>query len=152
MAVLIANSGNKIVDTIADRNALEQRFEGMQVVVRDAIADVIVGIGEAGYQWSESAQKWMLMWKTTRDELIFTTEVKTIVSGQVSADYYPQNSLVWGCSIRDSNNIILGDIEPNVALNVISLGTNAYDGHTLHYTYAHGTALANPNPIDCGKF
>lgn len=152
MAILISYTGHKTVNTIADRDAIDRHCDGMQVTVLDAISDVKVGIGEAGYQWSESLQKWLLVWKTSKDELTFVQETKVILNGRVSTDFYPQNSLVWNCSVRDSNNVIHLEIEPSVALNVIDIGTLNYDGYDLHYTYAHGKAVASPAPIICGTF
>lgn len=152
MAIIISYVGNKTVNTLADRNAIERRFDGMQITVLDAIADIKVGIGEAGYQWSEALQKWLLIWKTSKDELTFVQETKVILNGRVAADNYPQNSLVWNCSVRDSNNVIHLEIEPNVALNVIDIATFAFDGYDLHYTYAYGKAVASPTPIVCGTF
>ena len=152
MAIIVSNTGNKTVATIADRNLLFHVFDGMQVTVTDAISDVLVGIGAACYHWSGALDKWVLMWKTSKDELIFTSEAQTIVGGKVSASHYPQNALVWSCHVRDSNGLILSDVEPTVILKVLDVGTTDYDGHSLHYTYAYGNIEANPAPIDCGKF
>jgi len=152
MAVLIANTGNKTVTTVADRDNIVSRFNGMQVTVLDAIADINVGLGEACYQWSEALNKWFLIWKTSKDELIFEKEWKTIVSGQVTANHVPQNALVWNCVVRDSNNVILLEIDPTVYNKVIGISTNAYDGYQLHYNYAHGTATASNEIINCGTF
>ncbi len=152
MAIIVSNTGNKTVATISDRDALLHVFDGMQVTVIDAIADVLVGIGTAGYQWSSPLNKWVLMWKTSKDELIFTSEAQAIVGGKVSASHYPQNALVWSCHVRDSNGLILSDVEPTVILKVLDIGTTDYDGHSLHFTYAYGNIEANPAPIVCGKF
>ena len=152
MAIVVSNTGNKTVATISDRDALLRVFNGMQVTVIDAIADILVGIGTAGYQWSSPLYKWCLMWKTSKDELIFVSEAQTIVAGKVAANHYPQNSLVWSCNIRDSNGLILGEIEPTVVLKVLDIGTTDYDGHSLHYTYAYGNVEASPAPIYCGSF
>ena len=152
MAIVVSNTGNKTVAIISDRDALLHVFDGMQVTVIDAIADVLVGIGTAGYQWSSPLNKWVLMWKTSKDELIFTSEVKVIVAGKVTASHYPQNALIWSCSIRDSNGIVLSDVEPSVILKVLDIGTTVYDGNSLHYTYAYGSVEASPAPIHCGTF
>jgi hypothetical protein len=152
MAIIITNAGFKTVDTIAERNSITKVFDGMQVTVVDAIADINVGIGEAGYQWSVAKAKWVLIWKESKDELVFSSESKVIVGGKVTADYLPSNSLVWSCSVRDSSNIIMMDIEPTIILKEINLGISNYDGLTLHYTYAHGMSEAISSVITCGKF
>lgn len=152
MAILIANTGNKTVQTIANRNALEKKHDGMQVTVLDAIADVNVGIGSAGYQWDEAGLRWVLIWKGSKDELTFRSEAKVLSGGKVTADQYPQNSLVWGATVRDNTGLILRDVEPSVSLKVIDIGTTQFDGETLHYTYAHGSIVANASPIYCGTF
>jgi hypothetical protein len=152
MAIIISNDGDKTVATIAQRDSIVKKFDGMQVTVIDAIADLMVGIGSAGYQWSQALDKWVLMWKTSKDELIFTQEAKTIVGGKVNAEHYPQNALVWSCSIRDTNGVLLEDVEPSVALKELSIGTTDFDGHRLHYTYAYGSIEANPAPIYCGTY
>lgn len=152
MAIIITNAGFKTVATIADRNAITKVFDGMQVTVVDAIADINVGMGEAGYQWSAAQAKWVLIWKESKDELVFASESKVIVGGKVSADYLPANGLVWGCNVRDSSNIIMMDIEPTITLKELNLGIPNYDGLTLHYTYAHGIAETISSVIMCGKF
>lgn len=62
MAIIITNAGFKTVATIAERNAITKVFDGMQVTVVDAIADINVGMGEAGYQWSAAQAKWVLIY------------------------------------------------------------------------------------------
>ncbi len=69
MAIIIAKDGDKSVATIGARNALTSRFEGMQVTVLDAIADVQVGGGRAGYIGSVALNDWLLTWKSTLDNL-----------------------------------------------------------------------------------
>lgn len=152
MAVLIANTGDKIVSTIADRDALIRRHDGMQVTVLDAIADPKVGIGEAGYQWSEGLQRWLLIWKTSREALEFVREAKTLLDGKVTANFIPQDRLVWECVVMDSNGVVRAHIEPVVDLAQIDIGSTEYDGMSLHYSYAHGQLLANPPPIICGCY
>lgn len=152
MAVLIANTGDKIVSTIADRNALIRRHDGMQVTVLDAIADPKVGIGEAGYLWSEQLSRWILIWKTSREALEFVREAKTLLNGKVTADFIPQDGLVWECNVRDSNGVVRAYIEPIVDLAQIDIGSTEYDGMSLHFSYAHGKLLANPPPIICGTY
>jgi hypothetical protein len=143
MAILIANDGDKIVATIAERNAITKKFDGMKVTVNDAIADVLVGGGQAGYEWSENQNKWLLTFKTTTDNLTFITESKVVASGKATATNFPQDGIVWDCFVLDSNNIVVAEFSaPVVNGNEIQLGSSAYDGQTLKFTYGFGSIQA----------
>jgi hypothetical protein len=137
MAILITNDGDKTVNTIADRNAIIKRFDGMQVTVLDSIADILTGGGEAGYQWNETHSRWMLIWKSTPDTLTFVVETKLITDGKVTADYVPYNSLVWDAYITDNSNNVIANITPTASLKDILIGSNTYDGLSLTYTYGY---------------
>ena len=146
MAIIITNDGDKIVGTIADRNAIIRKFDGMKVRVSDSIADVLTGGGEAEYEWSVAKNKWMLVWKENKDDLTFVTEIKQISGGQVIADHVPQSSLVWDCTIQttaqDGSAIIMYDVRPDVLGDVIDLGTTSHDGQYLVFTYGYGVIQA----------
>jgi hypothetical protein len=143
MAILITNDGDKIVATIAERNAITKKFDGMKVTVNDAIADVLVGGGQAGYEWSESQNKWLLTFKTTTDNLTFVTESKVVANGKATATNFPQDGIVWDCFVVDSNNIVVAEFSaPVVNGNEIQLGSSAYDGQTLKFTYGYGAIQA----------
>jgi hypothetical protein len=146
MAILITNDGDKVVATIAERNAITKKFDGMKVTVNDAIADVLVGGGQAGYEWSESQNKWLLTFKTTTDNLTFITESKVVASGKATATNFPQDGIVWDCFVLDSNNIVVAEFSaPVVNGNEIQLGSNTYDGQTLKFTYGYGAIQAAVN-------
>jgi hypothetical protein len=139
MAILIANDGDVIVANIAARNAITTKFNGMQVRVEDAIADTRVGEGSAKYEWDATLSRWLLTWKETRDDVTFTNEGAPIVNGQIISSNYPKNGTIWDVTVRDVNDMVLAYIEPvSVVDNVITLGTNQYDGHELFYTYSYG--------------
>ena len=142
MAIIIANDGDKVVNTFADMNSLTAKFDGMEVKVLDSIGDVLTGGGEAGYFWSVSKNKWILAWKTSKDNLTFITESKVIADGKVTAIYPPQSALVWNCYITDSNGLIVADVTPTVITAEIDLGSLSYEGMTLSYTYGYGTIQA----------
>lgn len=145
MAIIITNDGDKIVGTIADRDALIRKFDGMNVRVEDSIADVNTGGGEAVYQWNETQSRWMLTWKENKDNLTFITEIMQISGGQVTASHIPQNSLVWDCTIQSTINgadVIMYDVRPDVNADVISLGTTDHDGEYLVFTYGYGVIQA----------
>lgn len=139
MAILITNDGDKTVNTIADRDAITQRFEGMKVTVLDSIADILTGGGESCYQWNSAQSKWMLIWKTSKDNLIFTTETKTITNGAVTTDYIPSNGVLWDCYVTNPIGVVVADISyPTIVGKDVDLGSNVYEGYTLTYTYGYG--------------
>ena len=143
MAIIIANDGDRVVATIADRNAIAKKFDGMQVTVQDAIADVIAGEGEALYQWSASKSKWILIGKENIDSLEFTSESGVLVNGKVTATEHPQSGLVWDCYVIGQDGSVVADITaPSILNNEINIGTLAYDGLTIHYSYGFGRIQA----------
>lgn len=131
-----------IVSSISTRDAITRKFDGMNVTVLDAIADVNVGGGEAGYSWRAATSKWVLTWKENKDGLIFTTESATILNGTVTALHNPQDSIAWDCRILDGANLVVAEVIPNVSGNVISIGSMNYEGMTLSYTYGYGIIQA----------
>lgn len=147
MAILIANDGDQTVVTIGARNALNRKFDGMNVTVLDAIADVSVGGGEAGYVWRASTSSWVLTWKENKDNLIFTTETAVISNGSVTATHIPQNGIVWDCRIFDGAGLIVADVHPNVNAASISIGSMSFEGKTLSFTYGYGILQATVQSI-----
>lgn len=138
MAILITNDGDKVVNTIADRDAITQRFDGMNVTVRDSIADVLTGGGEAGYQWNDKFSRWMLIWKTSKDNLNFTNEEKTITNGKVIASYFPSNSIIWNAYVVDAGTLVADIVQPTINGTEIDLGTSQFDGMKLNFSYGYG--------------
>lgn len=141
--ILITNNGHRVVQTIAERNAIEKRFPNMEVVVRDAIADPVVGGSyEAGYKWNDITLTWVLFYKNSRDDIIFTTETHTIANGKVTTVYVPQNSVVWDVFILDANDLQVANVIPTVTAREIALGSGSYDGMRLVLSYAYGATQA----------
>lgn len=146
MAILIQNSGIKVVNTIAERNAIASgsRYQGMTVIVRDAIADPLVGGAyEATYRWNSTLSAWLLIHKNAKDNVNFTREEKTILTGgKVMADFVPQTGTVLNAYIVDETGLELAVATCSAVENEISIGTSDYDGKTLIYTYAYGAVQA----------
>jgi len=143
MAIIIYNDGDLSVGTIAERNAIVKRFEGMLVNVADATADANVGGGAATYRWDEAGDKWVTVWVENTPTLNFTTEKKVLSGGIVTADNIPADSSVWSARVIDSvSGRSLADARPTVISNSIDVGTSDYDGHYLEYTYAYGSIVA----------
>jgi hypothetical protein len=140
MAITIFNDGDITVATIAERNTIPRKFEGMQVTVLDATADATLGSGRACYQWDSTNSSWGLVWSDAYNTLQFSTENKVISNGQVTADNIPADGKVWQCRIIDPvDNTIISDARPTVSLGVLDLGTLDYDGKELEFVYAYGS-------------
>ena len=140
MAITIFNDGDITVATIAERNTIPRKFEGMQVTVLDATGDATLGSGRACYQWDSTNSSWGLVWSDAYSTLQFSTENKVISNGQVTADNIPADGKVWQCRIIDPvDNTIISDARPTVSLGVLDLGTSDYDGKELEFVYAYGS-------------
>lgn len=144
MGAYIYNDGDKTVATIAARNAIAVKFDGMIVTVNDAIADVLTGGGVAKYQWHAVAERWLLIWKENVDNLTFINDSSVIVDGKATCAYYPSGQVIWNALII---NTVIGAIEaefaqPPVTGTEIDLGTTDFDGKTLYFTYAYGAVEA----------
>jgi hypothetical protein len=146
MAAYIYNDGDRTVANIAARNALP-KFDGMKVTVTDAIGDVLTGGGIATYQWSDGANRWLLLWRETKDNVNFTREDIVIANSKAVLSYLPSSSVsLGGILILDMSGVepvVIAEIaQPNIVGNEVLLGTDIYDGKTLIITYAYGAIEA----------
>ena len=140
MAITIFNDGDITVSTIAERNALTKRFDGMKVTVNDATGDATLGSGRACYQWDETNSNWGLVWSDVYKTIQFASESKLIVNGRVTADNVPADGKVWQARVIDSvSGVIIGEIKPTVNIATLDLGTTDYDGKLLEFSYAYGS-------------
>lgn len=139
MAILIANNGNRVVETIADRNAIEKRHMGMSVIVKDSTADVRFGGGLVNYIWDSIALDWLPTYSSYKPDIKFSTESKTIIGGVVTTDYVVRDGMVWSAKILDADGLIVADAQVTAVGDKIQLPNGNWDGHKLYYTYAHGT-------------
>lgn len=143
MAILINNTGNKVVPNIAARNALVRRFNGMQVIVTDAIADILVGGSfQATYIWNTTLSQWLMTHKNASDVLEFATETQVIANGKVTANFTPQSGNVSYAIVLDADGLEQASVLTTAVANEISLGTNSYDGMRLVFSYAYGAVQA----------
>ena len=144
MAILITNDGDRIVGTIAERNAITRRFDGMVVTVQDSIADVYTGGGAANYTWNVTRNKWFLTWKENSDDLVFTSEELIIAEqGLVTLSKTPQSNMAWDCFVTDLDNMLLVDLSnPFISGTSLSIGSSDYTGMKLFCTYAYGRTQA----------
>lgn len=63
MSIIVSNTGNKLVNTIASRNNLK-KFKGMRVRVEDATGDSNLGGGSAEYIWN--GLTWDTIWSSAK--------------------------------------------------------------------------------------
>jgi hypothetical protein len=138
---IIANDGDKIVNTIAQRDAISSKFDGMEVTVIDSISDVLTGGGRACYKWLGGV--WQLMWKDNKDNLLFKTEQTTIVGSSAFTTFPAQDGVVFNIVILDaSGNDLLHVYNPTVIDKEIQIGSDAYDGHDIIFSYGYGLIQA----------
>lgn len=139
MAILIANNGNRVVETIAERDAIVRRYSSLSVTVKDATADVRFGGGLVAYVWDTVSEDWLPTYSSVKPDLKFSTEEKAIVDGSVTTDYVVKDGEVWGAKIIDSDGLIVADAHIKAIGDTITLTGGPWDNHKLHFTYAHGT-------------
>lgn len=149
MAITRYSGFDKTVNTIADRNAIPNKVNGMTVVVRDAIADIAAGAGKAVYRWDDFDSIWILISKETTETLNFITEEATIINGIINLSYIPVNNQVWNGVILN-NNLIYAIL--NIKNVIISLGKISgipaeFNGMVLRITYAYGTIAAQVTTV-----
>jgi hypothetical protein len=151
MAIIITNDGDRIVADLTARDAITSPFDGMRITVADSTGDIFTQGGKATYQWLAATSTWLLVWKENKDSLEFVTESLTIANGQVTATNVPQSGMVWGCTVQDvtaeGDNIILAELTPTVTADVISIGSSAFNGKTLVFTYGYGVIQAAVSQI-----
>jgi hypothetical protein len=152
MSIIISNDGDKIVNTIAERDAIpvNRRFPGMMVTVKDAIGDPQTGGGFAKYEWFADGTnpRWILGQIDNKINLKFVTESKVIQNGTVLADNIPVDGTVWQVRIIDSvTGVILRDAKVTIDLYTLDIGTLDYDGQILEYTYGYGSFTAQLDSI-----
>lgn len=141
MAVILYKGANQTVSTIADRNDIPYKIDGMVVTVLDAIADVSAGAGVATYRWVDNDQVWILITKSGVDTASFDTEELTIVDGEVTPSNVPIDNIIWSIAVVNGD-IIMG--EPRLEdLTVTPSGISginpSFNGYKLRFTYAYGT-------------
>jgi hypothetical protein len=146
MAIIITNDGDRVVATLAARDLITTPFDGMRITVADSTGDIFTNGGKATYQWMAATSTWLLVWKENKDSLEFVTESLTIANGQVTATNVPQSGMVWGCTVQDvtaeGDAIIIAEIKPTVTADVISIGSSAFNGKKLVFTYGYGVIQA----------
>jgi hypothetical protein len=148
MAVRRHSNFDKTVLTIADRNAIEPKVDGMVITVLDSIADPDAGSGKAIYRWVESDSTWNTIYKSVYRSMSFETEELTIINGLVVASYVPMDNKIWGISVV-SDDIIIA--EPRIEDLTISSGNisglSAYNGYKLRFTYGYGSITQQLNIV-----
>lgn len=140
---LVFNSGNKVVQTIAERDALTKRHDGMTVTVIDASGDSNVAQGLARYSWLAIESRWSLVSKEAKDTFAIKTDFVMILNGQVTASYPPQNGELWNVAVCNANGDVIADLTSIANYKNIDINTTQHDGYYLRFTYAYGTIEAS---------
>lgn len=140
MAIILYNTADKTVNTIADRNAIVHKIDNMVVTVLDAIADVDAGPGWATYKWNVSLNKWLLLSKATIDTMSFETVELVIVDGKVTPPNVPVNNVIWDILVMDGD-IILAELKlEDLAVTPSAVNNlSEFNGKKLRFTYAYGS-------------
>ena len=149
MAVIRHTNFDKKVQTVAERNAINPKVDGMIVVVNDAIADVNAGAGKAVYRWDATDSSWIMLSKSTYETISFATEEITIVNGKVLATNIPTDNEIWSISIIDGNQeIAFPRVEDlSISVGTVDLLTNNYNGKKLRFSYAYGSISQQLNAV-----
>lgn len=140
MAIILYNTADKTVNTIADRNAIVHKIDNMVVTVLDAIADVDAGPGWATYKWNVSLNKWLLLSKATIDTMSFETVELVIVDGKVTPPNVPVNNVIWDILVMDGD-VILAELKlEDLAVTPSAVNNlSEFNGKKLRFTYAYGS-------------
>lgn len=148
MAVRRHSNFDKTVNTIADRNALVQKVNGMVVTVLDSIADPDAGSGKAIYRWVEEDQSWAIIYKSVYRTMSFETEELTIMNGEVIASNIPTDNMIWDISVIEGDIIMASPrLEDLTVVNGIISGLNDYNGKKLRFTYGYGSVVQQLNSV-----
>lgn len=140
MAIILYNTADKTVNTIADRNAIVHKIDNMVVTVLDAIADVDAGPGWATYKWNVSLNKWLLLSRATIDTMSFETVELVIVDGKVTPPNVPVNNVIWDILVMDGD-VILAELKlEDLAVTPSAVNNlSEFNGKKLRFTYAYGS-------------
>ena len=145
MAIVISNAGNKVVADIATRNAIANKFDGMEVLVNDAIGDVMVGGSyAAGYKWSAAQDRWIMFYKDSKDNLEFIQDEIVISGSTATLTYVPQSGLIWDAYVLDTvNHVQVAMVNhPNITGNILTFDDTSFNGYTLVCSYGYGLVEA----------
>lgn len=149
MAITRYSNFDKTVNTIADRNNIPNKIDGMTVIVLDAIADANVGSGKAVYRWDNSDNTWILISKGTTDTMNFITEEAVVANSEMSLSYIPVNNQVWNAVLLN-NDVIYADLnvkDVTIAMGKITNIPSQYNDMKLRVTYAYGTLASQVSTI-----
>src|SRR5574344_317905 len=141
MAITRYSTFDRTVNTIADRNEIQHKIDGMTVVVLDAIADINAGASKAVYRWDASDNPWIMITKQGIDTMNFITEELVIVNGVVELSNIPVNNEIWNAVIIN-NDSIMADLSTRdviIERGEIKNIPEQFNGYKLRFTYAYGT-------------
>lgn len=143
MAIISYPSVDKTVNTIGDRNAIQNKVDNMLVTVLDSIDDQNAGAGVAVYRYSETLDQWILISTENVNSLNFATEELTITNGGVVPSYIPVGNQIWDVVVVDGDVIVANIPSSGITITPTRIsGLTEYEGKRLRFTYAYGTMTA----------
>lgn len=149
MAITRHSSFDTTVQSIADRNSIENKVDHMVVLVKDAIADVDAGPGKATYRYDASDSSWILVSKSNFSTMSFDTEEIQISNGSVTLSNIPKDGKIWNISVI-SGDVILAEMrleDLTISNAVVSGIPSNFDGNTFRCTYGYGSIAQQLNSV-----
>lgn len=154
MANIRFSGSDVIVETIAARDSIVKRPDGLQVQVNDTTGDPDTGNEPAVYRWVVRLNKWALAWKSVNNTVYFTSEAHAIVDDKVTAAEAPGNSVVWDTFVTSTDGKeILAEVDVVVSNKTLTLAPDVpgqFDGKLLAFKYATGGAASIGNDQKLG--
>lgn len=148
MAITRYSTFDKNVQTIADRNNISNKVNGMTVVVADAISDINAGPGKAVYRWDSSDSSWILISKESIETMSFATEELVISGGKVTPSNIILDNQIWNIDIVNGSLIMAQPRIEDLTIDYTGIsGLDEFNGNKLRFTYAYGTISAQLSSV-----
>jgi hypothetical protein len=147
MATVQFSGLSKVVETLADRDRITRRPDGLQVQVNDTTGDPAADSSPAVYRWVKRLDKWVLEWKSAKANLAFIAESRIISADTVTAAEAPGSGVVWDVVVTNTDGTeIVAEVDVNVegrTIRLLPATPGQFDGLRLSYKYATGDIDAN---------
>jgi hypothetical protein len=145
----------KVVETLAQRDAITMRPDGLQVQVNDTAGDPAAENSPAVYRWVKKLNKWILAWKSAKTPLAFISGEAIIANDQVVVADPPGSGVVWDTFVTSlDKKTIIAEVEVTVSDRTITLHTDTagqFDGQRFTYKYATGDVDGNQGQSRLGN-
>jgi hypothetical protein len=130
------------VNTIANRNTIQYKQNGMTVEVLDATDDVDVSKGSAVYRYSLSSNTWTLISKEFNETLKAINNIPVLVeNGKAILQEIPIDNVITDVWIMNDAGDSYGKVDPD---NITVIGKEVtqldeYNGYYLRCSYNYGS-------------